>query len=215
MWNTMEHRVTHSAASRWSLACSSAVAIALFGAAGCAATMDDPATTAEGTDSLDATGAGEQLFVHELAADTSSGVTTAASLPVGWSVHATRSPVIAIHPTGVGTVELFGGTTFLKGDWVQWNKARLIMQSDGNLVVYDENLHARWASNTVGAGARTAFQTDANLVVYNASNQPIRNSRVPSNTCCHTGWTLNVQSDGNVVIYAPNWVPEWATHTNH
>src|SRR5262249_34869381 len=154
--------------------CSSAVAIALFGAAGCDATMDAPDTAAEGTDSLDPTGAGEQLFVHELAADTSSGATAAALFPLAWSVHATQLPVIAIHASGVGTVELFGGTTFLKGDWVQWNKARLVMQSDGNLVVYDETvdpnnptgMHARWASNTVNIGARTAFQTDANLVVY-------------------------------------------------
>jgi len=124
---------------------------------------------------------------------------------------ATRS----VHPTGVQTWLLGGGTVLGKGDVCQWGKARLIMQSDGNLVIYDENSRARWASNTVGSGDHTSFQTDGNFVVYTASGQALHTGNVPSNTCCHTGYDLHVQEDGNVVIYAPGWNPVWATGTNH
>ena len=45
--------------------------------------------------------------------------------------------------------------------------ARLIMQSDGNLVLYNKNGKALWASGTAGqAGDRLEVQTDGNLVVY-------------------------------------------------
>jgi hypothetical protein len=125
-------------------------------------------------------------------------------------------PLAAIHPSGVATWKLRGGTVFQKGDQCQWGKSLLLMQQDGNFVLYDENMRARWASNTAnGAGHHASFQTDGNLVVYNASGQPLRTGRVPSNTCCHQGYNLHVQSDGNVVIYAPAWQPRWATGTRH
>ncbi|MFI5491293.1 hypothetical protein [Actinoplanes sp. NPDC051859] len=119
---------------------------------------------------------------------------------------------------GVNTWRLVGNT-FLFGDingslqqYVQWGKALLVMQSDGNPVLYDENGRARWASNTNGNwGAYAYFQPDGNLVVYSASGRALR----ASNTCCHSGWNLHVQSDGNMVIYAPVWAPRWATNTAH
>ncbi|MGW2602180.1 hypothetical protein [Streptomyces klenkii] len=53
----------------------------------------------------------------------------------------------------------------LYGDWHLDNgPARLIMQKDGNLVVY-VNGNPRWASNTVGCGYKAVMQTDGNLVV--------------------------------------------------
>lgn len=56
---------------------------------------------------------------------------------------------------------------------VSSNTARLIMQSDGNLVIYDEFNRARWASNTVGRGWTARLQTDGNFVVYTRSNRPV------------------------------------------
>ncbi|WP_416969696.1 hypothetical protein [Streptomyces sp. 4F14] len=93
---------------------------------------------------------------------------------------------------------------------VSSNTARLIMQSDGNLVVYDEFNRARWASNTVNQGWTARFQTDGNFVVYTASNRAVW----ASNTAGHPGSRLVVQDDGNVVIYDGSQAI-WATGTNH
>ena len=51
---------------------------------------------------------------------------------------------------------------------------KLIMQEDGNLVIYKANGSPIWASGTNGsAGSRLDVQDDGNVVIYNASNQPI------------------------------------------
>lgn len=49
---------------------------------------------------------------------------------------------------------------------------RLVMQKDGNLVIYDSQSVPTWATNTHDRGARDAYvimQSDGNLVVYNSS----------------------------------------------
>jgi hypothetical protein len=60
-----------------------------------------------------------------------------------------------------------------------------IFQSDGNLVVYSNNListRAVWASHTNGKGATTlALQKDGNLVIYTAAGKALW----ASNTCCY------------------------------
>ena len=77
----------------------------------------------------------------------------------------------------------------------------LVMQGDGNLVLYDRyNLHALWASNTFGPGRVVTLQSDGNLVIYSTSNGRV----VPvwsSNTSGHTYDRLVMQDDGNLVIY--------------
>ena len=56
-----------------------------------------------------------------------------------------------------------------------------VMQSDGNLVVYDSSWHYYWASNTSGnPGAWLVVQNDGNVVIYNTSWRPIW----ATNTCC-------------------------------
>lgn len=93
---------------------------------------------------------------------------------------------------------------------VSSDTARLVMQSDGNLVIYDEFNRARWASNTVGRGWTARFQTDGNLVVYTRSNRPVW----ASNTAGRPGSRLVIQDDGNVVIYDGSRAV-WASGTNH
>ncbi len=93
---------------------------------------------------------------------------------------------------------------------VSSDTARLVMQSDGNLVVYDEFNVARWASNTVNRGWRAVFQTDGNFVVYTRSGHAVW----ASNTAGHPGSRLVVQDDGNVVIYDGSRAV-WASGTNH
>ncbi|QIB48905.1 lectin [Streptomyces aureoverticillatus] len=93
---------------------------------------------------------------------------------------------------------------------VSSNTARLVMQSDGNLVIYDEFNRARWATRTVGQGWTTSFQEDGNLVVYTRNGRAVW----ASNTAGHPGSRLVVQDDGNVVIYDGSQAI-WSSRTNH
>ena len=52
-----------------------------------------------------------------------------------------------------------------------------VMQSDGNLVLYDSGSCPLWASNTSGnPGATFAVQSDGNLVVYSAAAKALWSS---------------------------------------
>jgi hypothetical protein len=87
---------------------------------------------------------------------------------------------------------------------------QLIMQSDGNLVLYD-NVAGRkpiWTSGTQGKPVNNCvMQSDGNLVIYGLPN-PIWDS----GTQGHPNAFLRVQDDGNIVIYQPG--PSlWASNT--
>lgn len=87
----------------------------------------------------------------------------------------------------------------------------LIMQNDGNLVLYRTGGPARWATGTYGRTvARAIMQYDGNFVLYGPGGEPIWTTA----TYGHPGAWLIVQKDGNVVIYDPNHKPLWATGTN-
>jgi hypothetical protein len=90
-------------------------------------------------------------------------------------------------------------------------RTMLVMQGDGNLVLYSSDGRALWNSHTNGnAGATLALQADGNLVIYRDS--------VP------LWWTgtqgvgpapfLVVQSDGNVVLYRGT-LAIWNTQTRN
>jgi Domain of unknown function (DUF1929)/Legume lectin domain len=52
--------------------------------------------------------------------------------------------------------------------------SRLVLQTDGNLVLYDKASTALWASNTAGStGSYLVVQNDGNLVIYDQNNHPI------------------------------------------
>src|SRR5712691_7683559 len=73
----------------------------------------------------------------------------------------------------------------------------LILQSDGNLVLYRGNFPL-WDSKTAGKPSKNAImQADGNFVVYDNSGTPLFNS----GTMNHPGAILKIQDDGNVVIY--------------
>jgi len=85
----------------------------------------------------------------------------------------------------------------------------LVLQGDGNLVLYKNDSTPLWASHTDGKPVNQAImQTDGNFVVYGPSG-PLW----ASNTDGHPGSALLVQDDGNAVIYDPNGQPRWATNT--
>lgn len=86
----------------------------------------------------------------------------------------------------------------------------LIMQGDGNLVLYAKGGPALWASNTWGTVANHAImQGDGNFVVYDANGKPYWST----NTWNHPGSYVVLQDDGNLVVYGPNNNPLWASNT--
>jgi hypothetical protein len=86
----------------------------------------------------------------------------------------------------------------------------LIMQSDGNLVLYMGSTPL-WASNTVNSGATKAIiQGDGNFVLYTSAGSPVW----ASNTAGNSGARLTLQNDGNLIVYSASGAVLWATNTS-
>jgi serine protease len=112
-------------------------------------------------------------------------------------------------PPGCGT--LAGGSELATGQSVVSCDGRftLVIQSDGNLVLYQAGVGAIWANYVFGSGHRLAMQTDGNLVVYNNLNQAPWYTGTQGNP----GARLAVQNDGNVVVYSAGGQALWNTGT--
>jgi len=135
------------------------------------------------------------------------------------SVQAEYTPIASVHPEPAtpapllsnGNWILFRGTHFYKGDYVQVGKSRLIFQTDGNLVLYDEVGFPRWASGTHRRGQEAIFQHDGNLVVYVSRGDPF-----VSRTNGFPNLELSVRADGSLQIYdSSNGRVRWSTWTAH
>lgn len=76
---------------------------------------------------------------------------------------------------------------------------KLVMQSDGNLVVYQTiDQKPLWASGTMNSGAIVArMQLDGNFVLYNANNA----SKWATNTNGHPGAILTLLDTADLVVY--------------
>jgi hypothetical protein len=118
---------------------------------------------------------------------------------------------------GVGSGATFkGGATLSAGEELHSNEylmssngqTVLMMQTDGNLVLYRASAAALWYSGTGNhSGAYATVQTDGNIVVYSASNVPLWWTGTTSVT------TLTVQTDGNLVGYPATGPAEWQAGT--
>ncbi|WAS96580.1 lectin [Nannocystis punicea] len=83
----------------------------------------------------------------------------------------------------------------------------LIMQNDGNLVIYNQG-SAIWATNTAGTDGETAvMQTDGNFVLYRVNGTPLW----ASNTAGRPVSYVIMQDDGNLVVYQT--LATWASNT--
>ena len=84
---------------------------------------------------------------------------------------------------------------------------RLVYQTDGNLVLYDDvERTIPWASGTAGTSAGMALmQGDGNFVVYDAQ----MNGLWSTGTAGNANARLALQSDGNVVVYRADGVALW------
>ena len=90
-------------------------------------------------------------------------------------------------------------------------RARLVMQGDGNLVLYrTDDGRALWASDTPGQPVvYTVMQGDGNLVAYSADGQPYWST----GTDGHPGAQVVLQGDANLVVYDSASSPLWASNT--
>ncbi len=114
--------------------------------------------------------------------------------------------------------------------------AKLVMQPDGNLVIYDTQGQAKWASGTNGnAGAYLTMQSDGNLVIYSSTGVAVWNSGSASTPdylskvtttlpisafythqslqTTNRKYNLVLQTDGNLVLYSSTKAI-WASGTN-
>ena len=171
--------------------------------------------------SLVVAGAGALLLSHAFQDKSSTSGHTSPSASAGRSTDTSASPSASgataspsASSTGAGSladaVVVKAPFTFEPGKFVETVRSKLIMQSDGNLVLYDKDGTAHWASQTSGEGNTAVFQADGNLVVYNARTQPVW----ASNTGGANGATLKVLEDGNMVIATDGGVV-WQTNTAH
>lgn len=87
---------------------------------------------------------------------------------------------------------------------------RLVMQHDGNLVIYCIG-RAIWSTHTahiaIHGGLR--FQGDGNLVLYRHGGRAVWNSRTANTEACQ----LVMQNDGNLVLYGCYGRVIWASST--
>ena len=83
---------------------------------------------------------------------------------------------------------------------------RLVMQTDGNVVVYGP-YGATWASMSFVQGTNLVLQPDGNLVAYAPGPRAVWNS----GTWGSGATRLVMQDDGNLVLYRPDGSPVWAS----
>src|SRR4051812_4048608 len=88
---------------------------------------------------------------------------------------------------------------------------QLVLQGDGNLVLYPTTGGAAWwASNTGGKPVvKAMMQQDGNFVCYDTQGHPYWNSV----TYANPGAYLSLQDDGNLVVYSKTNTPLWASNT--
>jgi hypothetical protein len=95
------------------------------------------------------------------------------------------------------------------------NGLRVAMQTDGNLVIYDNNNVAQWAADKLGNAKYLVLQNDANLVVYSDDGKALwartwcpaklwpGQTLTPGQQICSPDgeYRAILQTDGNFVIY--------------
>ena len=97
-------------------------------------------------------------------------------------------------------------------------KYTLIMQGDGNLVLYTESNAPVWSTRTQGKGAvRASLQDDGNLVLYTKEQDRwFHKDAAAAVWASHTSGEnvrLVLQDDRNVVIYTSDGRALWASGT--
>lgn len=120
--------------------------------------------------------------------------------------------LLSLYPVTLGgSNNLQPGQQLAQGELIRSSDGRfiLIMQTDGNLVIYYYNVPL-WSSVTAGNSSinRAVMQTDGNFVLYDTNNV----AHWSTITAGYPGGYIVMQDDGNLVIYQ-NGVPRWSSNT--
>lgn len=106
---------------------------------------------------------------------------------------------------------LYTNQTLSNGGYIQSAQGlyTLVMQTDGNLVIYRSDGSVRFA--TMKFGAFALMQSDGNFVQYTSTNAPL--------WATNTGGTgpaniLKIHDDGDLVVYAQNGSRVWSLGTD-
>jgi hypothetical protein len=88
---------------------------------------------------------------------------------------------------------------------------KLVLQGDGNLVLYKNETTPLWASNTPAKNiVKCEMQGDGNLVLYDKEEHPYWDTKTVNNFKAY----LILQDDGNLVIYNEKGdIPLWSSGT--
>ena len=107
---------------------------------------------------------------------------------------------LTIHSNATNA-QLRPSQTLQAQDKIKNTDVKLVMQDDGNFVVYDrDSKKALWASGTNGhSGARAVMQNDGNLVVYGAGGNALWASNSNLSGSRATGRYLSLESDQLVI----------------
>jgi murein DD-endopeptidase MepM/ murein hydrolase activator NlpD len=96
-------------------------------------------------------------------------------------------------------------------EWITESGFRFTFQRDGNVVLYNPQGKAVWATGTNGTNAdKFVVQADGNVVLYDRG-KPIW----ATNTSGNSGTYFAIQGDGNLVVYSSDGKPLYdsATHS--
>lgn len=124
-----------------------------------------------------------------------------------WATYTTSTPdhLAYVNPA-LESGRLYPGQSIDTAD----RRFHLILQRDGNLVLYSPN-RATWATGTDGKQvAFLAQQGDGNLVLYDKTGKALWYSA----TSGHGALRLVIQADGNLVQYNDAYQPFWNTGTS-
>lgn len=129
--------------------------------------------------------------------------------PAGQSVQAN----VALYAlsAGIGRPRLNAGEQLVVGEQLTSPDGRtiLVMQGDGNLVMYGP-AGVNWHTGTNGkGGVRLVMQGDGNLVLYTAGNVPVWH--IGANGL--GGTHVELQGDGNLVVYTAAGGVVWQSGT--
>jgi hypothetical protein len=141
---------------------------------------------------------------------TENGELTGTDVTAVRALYAASTPLPTPNPpTGCGT--MVAGQSLGIGQQLNScdGRFRLVLQGDGNLVLYKNGFTPLWFTGTQGQPAHYApLQGDGNFVLYGTSLQALWNS----GTQGFPGAYLALQNDGNLVIYQGG-VARWNTGT--
>ncbi len=108
-----------------------------------------------------------------------------------------------------GANQLTSGQSLYAGQYIiSSNCYKLVLQGDGNLVIYNGSGTVIWNTGTNGKGGyRAVFQSDGNFVIYTSGGSAIWNTA----TNGHGGVRIVMQTDGNLVIYNSSGGALWSS----